>query len=150
MQDTVQDPANMAKALVLQFGGAWDRRDVEAILAMLHAEIEYQNVPAAILHGREEVRAFITPGLTAATRVLWEYLAAVASPDGRTVLTERVDTFVFPEGTATARLMGIFEIEDRQIRRWRDYTDLGSFLERLQAIGRPPNPGLVPTASGAS
>ena len=128
--------------LVLKFGRAWERRDIEGVLSLLDPAIEYQNVPAAILRGRDEVRAFIAPSLNAATEVVWEFLTVATSPDGRQVLTERIDTFTFPEGSATAPLMGIFEIENGLIRRWRDYTDLGGFARQMAAIGRALNPGL--------
>lgn len=129
--------------LVHQFGRAWERCDVEAILDMLHPEIIYQNVPSPAMHGRDAVRRFVTPSLTAMRHMEWTFLATVATADGRKVLTERVDTFLFPEGNVVAPLMGIFEIEEGLIARWRDYTDLGNFARQMVAIGRIPNPALI-------
>lgn len=129
--------------LVHRFGSAWERCDIEAILGMLHAKIVYQNVPSPAMQGRDAVRSFITPSLTAMRQMKWEFLATVATCDGRKVLTERIDTFLFPEGNVLAPLMGIFEIEDDLIARWRDYTDLGYFGRQMVAIGRIPNPALL-------
>lgn len=145
-------PEERATRRVHEFGRAWERRDIASILAMLHPEVVYQNVPGPAMRGRDEVRAFITPSLTILKRMTWEFLATVATADGRKVLTERVDTFLFPEGTVVAPLMGIFELEDDLIRGWRDYTDLGDFVRQMIAIGRVPNPALVarsdPPAAG--
>ena len=128
-------------ALVHAFGRACERCDIEAILDMLTPDCVYQNVPVPEMVGRAAIRAFITPSLTAAERTIWEFLATEADAQGKRVLTERVDSFVFPEGTVAAPVMGIFEIEDGLIARWRDYADLGSFARDMQAIKR--RPGIV-------
>lgn len=45
--------------------------------------------------------------------------------DGDKVLTERVDHFVNADGAtfASVRIMGIFELENGKVARWRDYFD---------------------------
>ena len=142
------DEQQRAVDLVHRFGRAWERCDIEAILDMLHPQIVYQNVPSPAMEGRDAVRSFITPSLTVMRQMEWQFLAAVATFDGRKVLTERIDTFLFPEGSVVAPLMGIFEIEDDLIARWRDYTDLGYFARQMVAIGRMPNPALLKQPGG--
>jgi limonene-1,2-epoxide hydrolase len=130
-------------ALVHAFGRAWERCDVEAILAMLAPDAVYANIPVPPMIGRDAIRAFITPNLERAKSTRWEFLATVASADGRQVLTERVDTFFFPEGDVAVPLMGIFEIEGQLIKRWRDYADIGTFVRDMAAIGAKPGPGIA-------
>ena len=125
-----------AISLVRDFGAAWDRCDVEAVLEMMAADVGYENVPLPPMNGRDEVRAFITPNMGAAERMDWKFLAVEADAAGRRVLTERVDSFIFEEGTVAVRLMGIFEIEDGKIARWRDYADIASFVGAMKAINR--------------
>jgi len=129
--------------LVHEFGRAWERCDIEAILGMLAPDCVYQNVPVPAMIGREAIRRFITPNLTVAKRTIWEFLATEADAQGKRVLTERVDSFVFPEGTVAVPVMGIFEIENGLIARWRDYSDLGTFVRDMQAIKRMPGPGIT-------
>ncbi len=137
------DARERAVALVHAFGRAWERCDIDGILSMLSPGIVYQNVPLPALRGHDEVRAFITPNLTAAERTEWVFLAAEADADGRRVLTERVDSFIFDNGVVAVPLMGIFEIDDGLIVRWRDYADLASFMRDMAAIGRAPGPGVA-------
>ena len=49
--------------------------------------------------------------------------------DGNRVLTERVDRIMGKDGSEkmAIRLMGIFEVEDGKIVRWRDYFDTAPF-----------------------
>lgn len=131
-----------AEALVLEFAKAWERCDVDAILQMVTPDVVYQNVPVPEMHGKDAMRAFMTPTLSALKSMTWEFRANLADPEGRQVLTERVDIFHFPEGDVSVPLMGIFILRDGLIAEWRDYADMGAFLQQMQAIGRAPNPGL--------
>jgi limonene-1,2-epoxide hydrolase len=130
-------------ALVLDFFRAWERRDIEAILALLHPGIVYQNVPSPELRGRAAVRDFITPTLTAAKGITWMVRHCIESADGRLVATERIDAFRFSEGDVVVGVMGMIEIADGLIWRWRDYADLSHFARQMAAIGRVPNPQLA-------
>lgn len=122
-------------ALVRAFGRAWDRCDIEATLSMMSSDVVYQNVPLPAMVGHDAVRAFITPNMKAAERMNWEFLAIEADNEGKRVLTERIDSFIFKEGTVAVPVMGIFEIENGLIARWRDYADIGSFVRNMKALG---------------
>jgi limonene-1,2-epoxide hydrolase len=122
--------------LVLDFGRAWERCDVDAILSMMTPDAEYDNVPLPKIKGQAAIRTFITPNLQAAKRIEWEFLNVAVDASGCKVMTERVDRFVFDEGLVAVPLMGIFEVEDGRIARWRDYADLGSFARAMATIGR--------------
>lgn len=134
---------------VLAFGRAWERRDPDEIVGFLATDVVYQNVPAPAISGRDSVRAFISPSLFAVDEMNWEFLSICAAHNGRRVLTERVDRFVFPTGTIEVPLMGIFELSDGLITHWRDYTDLGRFMDQMKAIGRPVNPALLGSENSA-
>lgn len=110
------DSRERSIALVHAFGRAWERCDITAILDMLAPDAVYQNVPLPEMVGHEEIRAFITPSLTAAERMIWVFLATEADAAGKRVLTERVDSFVFPEGTVAAPVMGDFRDRGRADR----------------------------------
>lgn len=137
------DRATEAEKLVHAFGAAWDRCDIEGVIAMMAPDAVYQNMPLPPMIGHDAIRTFITPSMTAAERMDWQFLHIISDADGRRVMTERVDSFIFPSGTVAVPVMGIFEIADGVIVRWRDYADLGSFVRSMAEIGMAPGPGVT-------
>lgn len=133
-----EDRSDAAMALVRSFARAWERCSIDDVIARLEPGIVYRNAPGPALEGREAVRAFISPSLSAMTHMTWEFIACVASTDGRQVAAERVDTFFFPEGEVRVEVMGLFEIAGGHIAQWRDYCDLGDFVRQMKALGRMP------------
>jgi len=132
-----------AEALVRAFAAAWDRCDIEGVLAMLAPDAVYQNMPLPAMTGQDEIRTFITPSMSAAERMDWQFLHILVDADGSRVMTERVDSFIFPAGKVSVPVMGIFEIGGGLILRWRDYADIGSFVRDMAAIGMAPGPGIT-------
>ena len=122
--------------LVLDFGRAWERRDVDAILSMMTPDAEYEIVPLPKAQGHAAIRSLITPNLQALERMEWTFLNVAVDASGCKVMAEREERFVFREGTVVASMMGIFEIHGEKIARWRDYSDLGSFARGMTSIGR--------------
>jgi limonene-1,2-epoxide hydrolase len=51
---------------------------------------------------------------------------------GNAVLTERIDRLLAADGreVASIRLMGVFEVKDGRIIRWRDYFDTAALLKQ--------------------
>jgi len=122
----IADPA----ALVRAFVDAWTRMDFEAVVGALHDEIDYHNIPMAPLAGKAAVRAYLENA--------WAFEAAEwtmphIAVAGAAVLTERVDAFLINGRWVRLPVMGVFEIEDGAIRRWRDYFDLTSYQRDLAA-----------------
>ncbi|HJQ18071.1 MAG TPA: limonene-1,2-epoxide hydrolase family protein [Allosphingosinicella sp.] len=112
-----------AEAIVRRFCQTWDERDLEGIVAMLSLDIAYQNVPRPAMHGREEVRAFVAPIIAKATRIEFILTAIATSPDGETVLTERLDRLHYGDKVVDIPLMGVFVVKSGLITAWRDYAD---------------------------
>lgn len=116
--------------VVHSFVAAWNANDLERILAHLHEDVIYHNVPVEPLRGRDAVRTYLE-SKGGFDRVHWKVLAIAAA--GNKVLTERVDDFTLGGIDVSLPLMGIFEIEDGSIRAWRDYFDLGMYRRQLDA-----------------
>jgi len=116
--------------VVHSFVAAWNANDLERILAHLHEDVIYHNMPVEPLRGRAAVRAYLE-SKGGFDRMHWKVLAIAAS--GNKVLTERVDDFTLRGVDVSLPLMGIFEIEGRLIRAWRDYFDLGVYRRQLEA-----------------
>lgn len=117
------------------FIGAWEARDITALIDALAEGCVYHNVPMAPLTGKEAIRAFCAPFLAMTTRIAWDVIAIAESPDGK-VLTERLDRFEFANGKALAiPVMGTMEFDAAgKITAWRDYFDLADFQKQMAAV----------------
>lgn len=124
-----------AEVLIKEFCRAWERRDPDAIIAMMDEEIVYWNVPAPAIRGRDAVRGFIVPLLRDTVAIEFRLRAVVANAAGDKVLTERLDRLVFPSGVLEIPLMGIFELHGGRIAAWREYADFASIDAATAALG---------------
>lgn len=107
-----------------------EARDIEAILAALTDDCEYENVGMGVMHGHDEVRALLGPFAEMAERVEWEVLAQVEQGD--TVMNERVDRFWLVGGKKIEiRVAGVFAVRDGKVARWTDYFDVGGFNAQM-------------------
>jgi limonene-1,2-epoxide hydrolase len=129
--------------IVLDFGALCEKQNIEDILDALTEDCVYANIPVPAMKGRAEIRKFLTPNLTKATGVEFKFLAIATAADGRTVLTERLDTLVFGGGRVDIPVMGVFVLEGDKIAAWRDYADLGTLVRDMTAIGQMPGPGVA-------
>lgn len=120
--------------LVRAFAAAWDARDLDAICAALSDDVVYVNVGMSEVAGLAAVRDFLAPFVLGAERIAWTIHHDAETPDG-VVLNERTDDFVLkPEGggrTITIGVMGVFEVRDGKIARWRDYFDVATFRAQM-------------------
>lgn len=116
--------------IVTQFCAAWDRLDFDAIVASLAGDIEYHNIPLQPLKGKEQVERYLR-SVGPFEQCEWEIRSIAAM--GNKVLTERVDRFTVQGTKIELPVMGIFEIENGLIRRWRDYFDLASYRAQWPA-----------------
>jgi limonene-1,2-epoxide hydrolase len=111
------------------FIAAIEAKDLDAGLALLTDDVEYDNVPMPTAHGVDEVRAFLGPFLDGATKV--EFVVHREAAAGDVVLNERTDRFLLGERWLEIKVAGVFEVRDGKIALWRDYFDLGQFNEAL-------------------
>ncbi|MEZ5247096.1 MAG: nuclear transport factor 2 family protein [Acidimicrobiales bacterium] len=110
------------RAVVASLADAWAAQDIEAIMGHFTDDIVYHNMPMEPAEGTEAVRAAIEGFLAMADSISFETLHEVA--EGDVVLNERVDTFVIAGNPTPIEVMGIFELRDGKIARWRDYFDM--------------------------
>ncbi len=119
------------RELVVGFCDAFERRDVEDVLAYMAAEIVYQNVSLPAMHGIEEAATFLTPLLRNTTKIEFKILSIAVSSSGNEVLTERLDRLHFSTGVVDIPLMGIFVVRQGKIVEWRDYSDINAAMEQF-------------------
>lgn len=115
--------------IVEGFCAAWGGLDMDAAAAALHGDIHYHNIPMEELSGKAVVEAYLRNAAARFDTCQWDLLSIAAS--GQKVLTERVDRFTIGSTSIALPIMGIFEIEDGLIRRWRDYFDLAGYRSQF-------------------
>lgn len=115
-------PTEVVSALI----HACERRDLDAVCALVTDDIEYDNVPIGKVYGPDGVRSVLSGGVTqAAERVEWVVLHQVA--DGDVVMNERVDRFLVAGTWVEVPIAAVFKVRDGKVCLWRDYFDLESY-----------------------
>ena len=110
------------RAVVASLADAWKAQDIDRIMDHFTDDIVYHNMPMEPAEGTDAVRGVIEGFLAMAESIVFETVNEVS--DGDLVLNERVDTFVIAGNETPIRVMGIFELRDGKIARWRDYFDM--------------------------
>ncbi len=120
----------MAHADIIRaFIDAWNANDLDRVVASLHPDVRYHNIPLQPIQGREAVRTYLHSA-GSFDWVDWKLLAIAESGD--TVLTERIDEFGIGGVHVKLPIMGAFEIRDGLIAAWRDYFDLATYLRQRE------------------
>ena len=115
--------------LIADFVAAFNAKDVDRIMTFFADDAVYHNMPTEPVRGVEAVRNVIASYVGAAEVVDWEITASAQVGD--TVLTERIDRFVFGGKDVTLPVMGAFDIEDGKIVAWRDYFDQATWNRQM-------------------
>ncbi|MCP5180219.1 MAG: nuclear transport factor 2 family protein [Pseudomonadales bacterium] len=116
--------------IIRDFIAAWSRMDASELAGYFTEEGCYYNMPTQPVKGRANVEAFIAGFTSNWTETTWELrnIAAV----GDIVYTERLDRTRTKVGNVDLPCFGVFEMQDGKIREWRDYFDLGTFMNAMK------------------
>lgn len=112
--------------LVRQFCHAFSRRDIDELLGFFTDDAVYHNIPLEPAHGKEAIRATLEMFVPGSPEI--EFVMLNIASSGSVVLTERLDKMSFGGKPVELPVAGVFEIEDGQIKAWRDYFDLQQFM----------------------
>lgn len=115
---------------VLQFIKAIQINEKEGILAFFDDESVFNNIPMGVVKGAEAVWGVLAPLHERAVSVEYIIHHIAESKDG-IVLTERTDRYQLEDRVSEFPVMGVFQIEGKIIRQWRDYFDLKQCLDQL-------------------
>lgn len=118
---------------VLDFIGAWNARDFEAMMSFFDEDSFYHNLPMDPVTGTAAIRAVLEGFFNMASEIDWVVHGIAETPEG-VVLTERTDRFLINGQWLDLRVMGAFELDGRTIRKWRDYFDLKTFEADVAAV----------------
>ncbi len=115
-------PGDIVTALI----EACERRDLDAVCALVTDDIEYDNVPIGKVHGPDGVRSVLSGGVTAAASQV-EWVVHRQVENGDTVMNERTDRFLVDGRWIEIPIAAVFEVRDGRVALWRDYFDLESY-----------------------
>lgn len=117
--------------IVKQFFALWARQDHAGVLALLHDDIEYQNMPFPdVMKGKAPIAEFMTKfgkGMHD-INVDIRNMAEV----GNTVFHEGVENYTRKGNKVSLPYVGVFEFKDGKIIGWRDYFDYATLERQLK------------------
>ena len=116
---------------VTTFITALERGDLDAAMALLADDVEYDNVPMGKVHGPQAVRDLLGPMLGACSTVEW--IVHRQAAEGPLVFNERLDRFELPFGWLEVPVTGVWEVHRDRITLWRDYFDEATYKRQLPA-----------------
>lgn len=119
-----------AADVVQQFIAAIERRDIDAAIALMHPDCEYDNVPIGPVHGHEAIRKILDPVVARTDEVRWP--VARSAEAGPVVFNERLDRFRSGDRWIEIAVAGVWEVHDGLITLWRDYFDLDTYRRQQQ------------------
>jgi limonene-1,2-epoxide hydrolase len=116
---------------VERFIQAIERRDLDAAMALLHHDCEYDNVPIGPVRGHAAIRSILEPVVDRSDEVRWPVQRSAASDT--VVFNERLDRFRVGERWIEIAVTGVWEVHDGLITLWRDYFDLDTYRRQQQS-----------------
>jgi limonene-1,2-epoxide hydrolase len=111
--------------VVTEFCKKWAAPDPDELAGYFTEDAVYHNIPMDPVQGREAIKQFIA-GFTAAFDGI-DFQIHRQISDGNVVMNERTDTMRREDGGAIPLpVMGVFEVVDGKIAKWRDYFDMAT------------------------
>src|ERR1043166_8422576 len=108
--------------VVIEFCKLWATPGPDQFADFFTEDAVYHNIPMDPVQGREAIKQFIA-GFTAAFDGI-DFQIHRQITGGNVVMNERTDTMRRKDGGAIPLpVMGVFEIVDGKIAKWRDYFD---------------------------
>ena len=116
--------------IVTEFVKAWSSLDAEKLAEYFTEDGTYYNMPTQPVTGKDNVQQFIAGFLANWTETTWDILNICESDN--VVYCERIDRTKTTNGNVDLPCFGVFELENGKIKVWRDYFDLGTFMNAMQ------------------
>ncbi len=114
-----------ADELVTEFCEKWATPDPEELAAYFTEDAVYHNIPIDPVQGRDAIKQFIAGFLAGLDGIDFQVHRQVS--DGDLVMNERTDVMRRKDGEPIPLpVTGVFEIENGQIKAWRDYFDMAT------------------------
>ena len=116
--------------IVRDFCAVWAARDLDRIMGFIAPDCFYHNIPMAPVVGDGPIREFMKGFLGMASEIEFRVHFDAENPAG-VVMNERTDRFQINGTWVELPVMGVFELQDGKIAKWRDYFDANQFNTQL-------------------
>lgn len=117
--------------IVREFIEAWSSLDADRLASYFTEDGSYYNMPMEPVTGRDNIREFIGGFLSTWSQTDWEIKHILSAGD--VVIAERLDKTKTSAGDVDLPCVGVFEMSDGKIRIWRDYFDMATYTNAMQA-----------------
>jgi limonene-1,2-epoxide hydrolase len=119
-----------ADDLVTEFCKKWATPDPDELASYFAQDGVYHNIPMDAVQGRAAIKEFIA-GFTAGFDGI-DFQVHRQVSDGDLVMNERTDVMRRAGGEPISLpVAGVFEIENGQIKSWRDYFDMATITSQF-------------------
>jgi limonene-1,2-epoxide hydrolase len=123
-----------AESVVRTFLAVWVRSDVDELVGFFTDDAVYTDGPRGVHYGIDAIRAELATMVKMIPSTSIDIKTLVA--DGGTVMVERVDNFKIAGKPFDMDVAAAFDVDEHgRIRRWREYYDLKSITDRVEAAG---------------
>jgi limonene-1,2-epoxide hydrolase len=121
-----------ADELITEFCAKWSTPDPGELASYFAEDGVFHNMPMDAVQGREAIKQFIAGFLAAFDFDGVDFLVHRQINEGNLVMNERTDV-MRRKGSEPIRLpvTGVFEIENGQIKAWRDYFDMATVTNAM-------------------
>ena len=116
-------------AVIREFVESWSSLDAAQLASYFAEDGTYFNMPAQPVVGRANIEQFIAGFSASWTETTWDILNI--SGDGSVVYCERLDRTKTTQGNVDLPCFGVFEMRDGKIHVWRDYFDMGTYVNAM-------------------
>jgi limonene-1,2-epoxide hydrolase len=114
-----------ADELVTEFCKKWSTPDPDELAGYFAEDGVYHNMPMDAVQGREAIKEFIAGFMAGFDGIDFQVHRQVNAGD--LVMNERTDVMRRAGGEPISLpVTGVFEIENGQIKAWRDYFDMAT------------------------
>lgn len=115
--------------VIREFCTAWSGLDTDRMMSYFTDEPTYHNMPGPPAVGREAVRGTIERFLKSWQKTDWDLLNIASA--GNVVFAERLDRTDSGGKHIDLPCVGVFEMDGRKIRAWRDYFDMATYTRAM-------------------
>ena len=127
------------ESAVRKFFVAWEDPTADGLASFFAADAVHVS-PLGAHHGVDAIKMQYQKQLATGFAGLHIEVKRIVA-DGPTVMAERVDSFSIGGRTFEIEAVGVFEVDgDGRIKRFRDYYDLKSLTDEIEAAGSAGGP----------
>ena len=125
-QNSSNDPNVM---VVMEMLEKWHTLDIDGALAMFTEDGAFHSMMSDPIKGQAALKEFLTKLFTAMSELTLEVRSEAVT--GNTVILERFDSWSFNGRPGSIPVVGVFDVEDGNVKEWREYYDRATIIQEM-------------------